>query len=151
MRAKKEINIFAATVPKQFGQEQATRLGFSKSEWLSLWWLALYPKHVTEQFDEARRTALLETISRKPGEAAQLIKAIRNHKERKKDSVIRNVLLDLRANPPNWTLSDSEIADKVCQKLKRKMKEKRFSNLTANVKKQRQLLAKQFPAAKGKT
>ncbi len=58
---------------------------------------------------------LLEIIARKPKESAQLILAIRNYKDPKRDNPIRKVLLDGSATPPNWTLADKEIAFLVCK------------------------------------
>lgn len=108
------------------------------------------PKWVATQFDASSRAELLELISANAEQCLKVIAAIKRERGRDKDSVIRNVLLDLEATPPIWTLPDAAVADLVCKGQKRKRVGSDLLRLIANVKKQRQLLAKAFPKTKGK-
>ena len=150
MKKKHGINLLAAQLPRRHGLNKANKLGFNATEFIELWWLARNVEYV-KKFTDARRMELLEIIARKPKESAQLILAIRNYKDPKRDNPIRKVLLDGSATPPNWTLADKEIAFLVCQRTKQtKLAGKALERVIDDVRKTRQTLAKQFPFSKGK-
>ena len=147
MRIKTEINVAAATFPHRFGAEMAAKLNFTKAEHFDLWWFAVSPEYVKSKFDDLRRIKLLEIISRQPEDAIRLVMAIRRNRDRKKDGIIRNVLLKNN----NWKLPDIEVAALVCKKLNQeKLAGKALQKRVGNVKKIRQGLAKKYPATKGK-
>ena len=146
MRPQIAIDIFAATVPRRFGWALAEKLGFSKDEFHLLWWLASYPRNMTKLFQKAQLTQLLEIMSARSKDASRLIRAIQIDTTRRKDSNIRSVLLDISANPPNWTLPDVDIADLVFKRMNRKPKKAgEFPKMVETVKKMRQYYAKKFP------
>jgi hypothetical protein len=150
VRAKKQLDLVrAVTAFQSWGIGVAARNGFSRREFRILWWLALYPKYVTEAISDGHRTLLLEAIGRDPDKAFEVITAIRKLNNRRRDSPIRNLLCDYDADPPNWTLPDAVIADKVAKHLGRTFSGKRLLNLIEAVKKIRQELTKRYPA-KGK-
>jgi hypothetical protein len=76
--------------------------------------------------------------------------AVQRDRNRTKDAVIRNVLLDPEAEPENWTLPDAVVADLVLKRIKQKYTGKKLLNFIETVKKARQDIAKKFPLAKGK-
>ena len=148
MKQKLGINVPRVCMPQRHGKKLAERLGFNVEEYVLLWYLAV---NVTPTYDEAWQTKLLATIGRKPKEAAQLILEIRNYKDPKRDNLYRKVLLDRSANPPNWTLTDIEIASLVCRILKDpKRGGEAFRKMVEVAKKTRQALAKEYPLPKGK-
>jgi len=149
MRKKLGIDRGAATLPKKFGMELAAKLNFSPSESDGLWWLAEHPKYVIGEFDEERKTGLLEVIARRPEDSFRLIQAIRRKRDQKLNAVIRNALL--WGKPPGIELSLKEVAIRVCEKLNQKnLTGKAFEKLVDNIKTQRRDLAKKFPLLKEK-
>jgi hypothetical protein len=146
---KHGIDLMSAIALRR-GHPVGEKLGFSKKESHLLFWLASFPKYVVSNFCEADRKQLLEIIGQRPSEACRVMAAVQRDRNRTKDAVIRNVLLDPEAEPENWTLPDAVVADLVLKRIKQKYTGKKLLNFIETVKKARQDIAKKFPLAKGK-
>lgn len=153
MRQQNQIDRLAAiagTEQHHRWKEKAEELGFTNREYFLLRTFAVSPKWVNAVFDEKRKSALLEILGTRPEESLKLVALIRKDWTWRKDDVIRSTILDSEFWPDGYNPPDKIIALEVCKRLnQRKLSGDALKKLIANIKKQRQQLAKRFPA-KGK-